>query len=101
MIARTEQEIQDFVRKLLIGPQWEYYGNLEINVRVSPEDVEIDVADMYEYVPLEFRHLSALAEFFDTKNIADAARSSYNGCETCDYGSKYTWRLNIRPDKTS
>ncbi len=77
----------------------ESWDELDIRV-VKRKDgaVSISVEKMYEAPGLDFAKLSALAEFFETKNINDDDRFGGGGCETCDYGSSYGFELVVRPD---
>lgn len=103
MNQRTQDEVVKFVKELFQEEYWHEPANdmAPLIVVVTPEEVVIETRAMYEYVSLEFKHLRALADFFGTNNIADSDRSSYSGCETCDYGSCYEWRLSIKPEAPS
>ena len=70
-----------------------------IEVKAEGADVFITVSQMYEYVDCSFQTLKRLSDFFETENIGDADRWHSHGCETCDYGSKYTLKLRVSPDK--
>lgn len=54
---------------------------------------------MYKYVPSTFATLSMVGEFFGTGevDIVPDSHESYGGCETCDYGSEYTFVLRVYP----
>lgn len=66
---------------------------------VEESGLRIHVSQQYEHCPLTFRMLTELSELFDTKNIDEVERYSTPGCDTCDYGSVYSWTLLIKPDK--
>jgi hypothetical protein len=68
-----------------------------ITVRQKGEGWEVTVSAMYEAPGLSFANLCDLAEFFETKAIHDD-RFGSEGCETCDYGSEYGFRLRISPE---
>ena len=65
----------------------------------SLEDVFIDVeyidenkgraivSKMYEYVDIQFKTMMKLREIFNGEFNIDSEQ--FNGCETCDYGSRY------------
>lgn len=93
MIQRTKEEITAFVEELWKSAS---YNHQELKIVVSHNLVTIAISRMYEYVPLEFRHLMKLADFFDTDNINEDRWYS-EGCETCDYGSEYEINLTIKP----
>ena len=101
----TVKEIEDKVKEIwqVNADNYDYRnGKIEkINVSIDPSAVvRITLSNMYEAPGLSFKHLMALSEFFDTKNINDDDRFSYGGCETCDYGSSYGFTLTIRPEYT-
>jgi hypothetical protein len=52
---------------------------------------------MYEAPSPNLKVMQELSKFFDTTNINDDDEFSEQGCETCDYGSKYGYTLSIRP----
>lgn len=105
MKQHTEKEIEEKVREI-----WKedfFYDDActmrrlqppEVKVTVYPERVDIKLDMMYESPRLNLQLLMELAEFFGTKNINDDDRFSYNGCETCDYGSSYGFTLTVRPE---
>jgi hypothetical protein len=94
----TIEEITTKVEGLFNGERYPPH-DLEVNVSKLDGEVRINVSAMYEAPGLDFAKLSALAEFFETKNINDDDRFGSGGCETCDYGSSYGFELVIRPDK--
>jgi len=57
----------------------------------------ISLHRMYDSPPLNLTHLKALSEFFETDNINDVDRWNNGGCETCDFGSNYGFKLSIKP----
>lgn len=101
MIHRTQSEIEKFIHNL--WPEVFVSGfdsrDVTLQVTVKPNEVQLELSRMYDYIELQFEHLLKISKFFGTKNIADADRSHYSGCETCDYGSKYSFTLNIRRNK--
>ena len=92
MIQRTKKEVEAKVNELWPGRPW---TDRELDITVGPTVTTITLTEMYDPPGLSFAQLMALSEFFDTKNINDADRIYENGCETCDYGSKYGWTLEI------
>ena len=55
---------------------------------------EIDFTEMFEPPGLSYDWMTELAEKFGTKDI-DFDNVSQGGCETCDYGSKYGYRIQV------
>lgn len=55
----------------------------------------ITLSQMYRYVDVEFEHLLKLSELFNTKKINIGDKWHTEGCETCDYGSKYSLSIYI------
>jgi hypothetical protein len=58
--------------------------------------LSIKISRMYEYVDVQFEHLSRLSEMFGTRAINIGDKVSWPGCETCDHGSSY--QVTIRVD---
>ena len=73
------------------------YDHQTITVEIDSIDkaVFIKITRMYDPPGLTFKQLMELSQFFDTENIDDADRINQPGCETCDYGSCYGFRLKI------
>ena len=59
---------------------------------------DLKVSQMYEFVPVDFRRLSALSAFFGTREI-DVNNWAQKGCDTCDHGSNYAVTFQIREEK--
>ena len=55
---------------------------------------EIDFAEMYEPPSLSFATMTEISEMFGTKEI-DFDNYSHGGCETCDYGSRYGYKIQV------
>lgn len=64
----------------------------------GPLGVAVEVYQMYEYVDFALDTQIKMAEFMGSKNISPADYESYSGCETCDYGSRYTVTFVIKPE---
>lgn len=95
----------DDVEFSLLGKK-DYYANfIKVCICGAEESMQkgrvekIEVSDMYESPGLQFSQLRALADFFDTDNISNDTWNEA-GCETCDYGSKYSVTLYIKPEET-
>ncbi len=52
-------------------------------------------ATMYDCPPLSYAILRDWVEFFGTEEIDTSDTIDNNGCETCDYGSKYGFNVII------
>jgi hypothetical protein len=90
MKKRSDQEIVNFCIKL--------FGTDEVSVRQdNPKIVQVEVSQMYSYVDCSLANLLALAKFFGTLHI-NVDEVSYEGCETCDWGSSYEKTFMIEPD---
>lgn len=65
----------------------------------SDEVYRIKFETMYDYVDFDFAFLEMLSLLFETKNINIGDKWHLDGCETCDYGSKYELSVFIHPMK--
>lgn len=55
---------------------------------------EIDFTKMYNAPELTFTMMKELSEYYGTDQI-DFDEYSQSGCETCDYGSCYGYKIQI------
>lgn len=55
---------------------------------------EIDFTEMYEAPTLSYKMMKELSELFGTEEI-DFDEYSQGGCESCDYGSAYGYRVQV------
>lgn len=55
------------------------------------------VSQMYEYLPMNLRIMTRLAEIIGTDKLKFDQDSS-SGCETCDYGSSYSHNIAVRKE---
>ena len=55
------------------------------------------VSQMYEYLPMNLRIMTRLAEIIGTDKLKFDQDSS-SGCETCDYGSSYSHNITVRKE---
>ena len=96
MIKRTDEEIEEFITANI---EIYEYDKFECDIsRNKDGSIKIDMSRMYEHLKFKTNNLQfliALAGFFGTTNINDT-RYNWDGCETCDYGSKYGTVLTIR-----
>ena len=95
MKIKTEEEIINKVKE--IWKEEDRYNSIDINVKIEKEHVEIHISRMYDAPGLSFAKLSAISDFFETKNI-DEESFNHAGCETCDYGSSYGFVIIIKPE---
>jgi hypothetical protein len=66
-----------------------------IETRLNGKGFEIKITAMYERpFEINFSSLMKFANYFGTESI-DVDNISHRGCETCDYGSKYGYTLQI------
>lgn len=70
---------------------------IDVKVSVSGKKVTVVASRMYEYLPVGFAVLKKLAVVFGTENF-EVNNWSSSGCETCDYGSKYTHEFSFVRD---
>lgn len=82
------------------GAQITLFGE-EYNVkkieRDGREGFEIDMTEMYdrdELPKMNLEFLEKLGEHFGTTAI-DVDDISNGGCESCDYGSRYGWEIQV------
>jgi hypothetical protein len=90
MKKRSDQEIVNFCTIL--------FGSDSISVRQdNPEIVQVEVCQEGRYVDCSLANMLALAKFMGTLHI-NIDEVSYEGCETCDWGSSYEKTFMIEPD---
>lgn len=97
MITRTKEEIEAFISKLF--PSELPHHRILIVEPAVDGSIEIEATDMYGPPTFDFKRLKAISDFFDTTNIDTIDTISQEGCETCDWGSKYGSRIRIRLDE--
>lgn len=62
----------------------------------SKGTLEIEHCRMYEFLKINFEMMEKLAAMFGSKKIDVDISEFWEGCETCDYGSKYFTRIFIK-----
>jgi hypothetical protein len=95
----STEEVETFVRSLF--PDYHFKGSdssLTVVFDGVRQQYTITIAQMYEYVPVNFDMLYRLSDFFETRKINDTRYSS-RGCDTCDYGSSYEVKLTVGGDE--
>jgi hypothetical protein len=73
-------------------------GAESCEVRLLGDDVHVEVSQMYEYLPLAYKELKKLAELFGTDDFG-VNQESAGGCETCDWGSRYSHEFTYQLTK--
>lgn|SRR5574343_71197 len=95
----TDDEITAGVRAAIEkNSAWSrcYCSYPEIEVRGQTDTtIRIHVQAMYKSPPFNSELVFDLCEFFGTKHI-DSDQFAHDGCETCDYGSRYGYDLTVR-----
>jgi len=81
-----EEELKTKVEKVFDAEQ---YNHQVVTVQLWDGSVTVEVTRMYEYVPFDFKKLKELSEVFGTEEFNVDGWHAH-GCETCDWGSKYT-----------
>jgi len=71
------------------------YADFEIELKKDDKTIELKIKQMYEHISLEFKDLLFLSDLFKTTDISTSTYS-YDGCETCDYGSEYGTNFVIK-----
>lgn len=76
----------------------EYIGLWDFSVEIVNFDnyFNIILSKMYNYVPINFDFLKLMADYCNTDDISETGKDHYNGCETCDWGSKYSISFTIK-----
>lgn len=95
------QEPTEEVIKQIQGMFGGYGGQSpDFKFQTRDDGYYIDVSQMYDYVRFtgDLSTLQAymqIASLLGVENGDERDRWSYGGCETCDYGSKYTVELRF------
>ena len=97
---KTDKEIIDFFKELYDNNSTfcanEYISSdLSVEVSRNKNVIEVEVRMMYKYVPVDFKILKHIGDFFETDKI-NLKKAGYEGCETCDYGSSYIVTFYIK-----
>jgi hypothetical protein len=62
---------------------------------IDDKSFSFDYATMYNCPPLSYQILRDWVDFFGTEEIDTSDTYDSDGCETCDFGSKYGYRIVI------
>lgn len=91
MIEHTKEEVLEFLQRTFDEAD-------DFSAEKSSGGWNLEVSRMYEYVEFSAEKMFSICRFFNTMNVNDD-RYAYGGCETCDYGSKYTVEFTVRDGK--
>lgn len=70
----------------------EIFDELRFEINRADDVVTINAERQYEACPLTFGMMTACAKALKTHSISES-RYNIDGCDTCDYGSVYSWTL--------
>lgn len=105
MSNTIEKQLRDMVEEYLKNmDSWISDGTVLIRKLSSfntDRGLEIEVTAMYDRPSINLGFLKALSEFFQTDEIDTYDGTSWQGCDTCDYGSKYGVVIQVRNPKTN
>jgi hypothetical protein len=62
---------------------------------LEKDKLVISISQMYEYVDMTFDLMEDITKIVGSRKMNIGNKSNYPGCETCDYGSKYTLELVV------
>lgn len=82
---KTNKEIETFFKELY----HDAYKDKGVKIKKLEDKIEVKITQMYQYVPVDFKILCKIGEFFGTDKVNGSKGEYYDGCETCDYGSSY------------
>lgn len=85
----TDNEIKTHVEKIL--DKGTLYALHEYNT-----NIDIEYASMYHAPEISLNELIALRDLFGADDVKTNNDFSQTGCETCDYGSKYGYYIEIK-----
>ena len=72
-----------------VNPENEYMYGGKVKVTETGDTYQVEVSRMYDHFEVSFDVLKKLAELFGTESF-NVDKDSSSGCETCDWGSKYS-----------
>lgn len=84
----SKKQIEKLVEDIWPASQFDHQ-EVEITLDNKQKHVFIRVTRMYNYVPLSFSIMKQISEKLGCREINDEREHS-SGCETCDYGSRYS-----------
>lgn len=96
-MKKEKTQFETAVADCFNGAEGVYPGETDVTITFSDNRVTVIASRMYEYLPLGFDVLKRLAVVFGTENF-EVNNWSNDGCETCDYGSKYAHEFSFVRD---
>jgi len=69
-----------------------------VDVEESRDSLTVKVWQMYDYLPMNFKVMTRIAEAIGTSDF-NVNQWSFSGCETCDYGSRYEHEITFKREK--
>lgn len=92
--TRFEKSIKDIFLEGLDN-DYRKYADIKVDINIHKDFYIIEVYQMYEYLPMDFSIMLKLKDLFQTENF-NINQWSASGCETCDYGSRYTHSIKVK-----
>jgi hypothetical protein len=92
------RQIEAFVANLFDGQEdlSVEVGKLAVTPATPADNaVRIRVSRMYRFVTWNFDTLEKISDFLGTKTIKLGEQDFIEGCESCDYGSKYWVEFHV------
>jgi hypothetical protein len=87
-----QQKLHEFEEKIYEVVKGDSYEKPSVKVTVpygtQGDCLDIEIAQMYEYVKMGFPTLQTISDILGTEKIDIYSQDSRGGCDTCDYGSK-------------
>ena len=92
----SKEEIERRI-KAVFNPGQNYRDyTIKFDYGTGNNDLTVTLQQMYEYVDVQFDHLSQLSEMLATRRIDIRDKRFSSGCETCDHGSSFELSIHIR-----
>lgn len=79
----------------IIGAGDKSYGEEGLSIHAHGDSVTITHAQMYNYLKVNFETMEKLSKVFGSKKIHVDPSYHHDGCETCDYGSRYYTEVRV------
>ena len=67
----------------------------EFEVKKIQDGFSFEWTSMYSAPELTFKQMKEISDYFGTEEINFDNTISLSGCETCDYGSKYGFEIEV------
>ncbi len=89
MKVRTQSEVDRFFDDLFPESIDHFY------IEWEAETGFLSVARQYEPINLTFQHWKEISDFFGTEKLSFVDDIAEGGCETCDFGSRYGFKMQV------